>query len=204
MTYNSNGNPRIVWGPHSTFGSITGYKIYRANNEDGDPDPDPGDYSLEATVNSSTLSYVDTDVRLSDTEFDQTWYYVKAYYTHPKTQLTTYSSATNIVVAWYVEFYKSIGEQRSLISRHTPKLHQNYPNPFNPMTTISFDLPKESAVQLEIFNVQGKVISTLVNGTMDQGNHNVRFNSSGLPSGVYFYRLQTQEFTDIKRMLLLK
>jgi hypothetical protein len=83
-------------------------------------------------------------------------------------------------------------------------LKQNYPNPFNPTTTISFDLQKEGTVQLEIFNVQGKIVSTLVNGTMDQGNHNVRFNSSGLPSGVYFYRLQTQEFTDIKRMLLLR
>jgi hypothetical protein len=83
-------------------------------------------------------------------------------------------------------------------------LKQNYPNPFNPITTISFDLPKESTVQLQIYNLQGKVVSTLVNETMDEGNHNVRFNSSGLPSGVYFYRLQTQEFTDIKRMLLLK
>ncbi len=83
-------------------------------------------------------------------------------------------------------------------------LKQNYPNPFNPTTNISFDLPKESTVQLQIYDIQGKLVSTLVNERMDEGTHSVSYNSSGLPSGVYFYRLQTDEFTDIKRMLLLK
>ncbi len=83
-------------------------------------------------------------------------------------------------------------------------LRQNYPNPFNPTTNISFDLPEESSVQLQIFDIQGKLVSTLVNERMDKGNHSVSFNSDGLPSGVYFYRLSTKNFTDIKRMLLLK
>jgi hypothetical protein len=83
-------------------------------------------------------------------------------------------------------------------------LKQNCPNPFNPTTTISFDLPEGSIVQLQIFDVQGKLISTLVNERIDEGNHLVSFNSEGLPSGVYFYRLSAKNFTDIKRMLLLK
>jgi hypothetical protein len=83
-------------------------------------------------------------------------------------------------------------------------LRQNYPNPFNPTTTISFDLAKKSTVHLQIFDIRGKVILTLINKKMDKGTHSVQFNSNGLPSGIYFYRLQTEEFTDIKRMLLLK
>jgi len=83
-------------------------------------------------------------------------------------------------------------------------LKQNYPNPFNPTTTISFDLPKESFVNLQFYDIQGKVVSTLIDQTMDEGSHSVNFNSDGLPSGIYFYRLKTSEFSDIKRMLIVK
>lgn len=66
ITYNSNGNPRIVWGPHPSFSPISGYKIYRATDDDQNPEtePDSVDYSLLATVNSSTYTYLDGDVKL--------------------------------------------------------------------------------------------------------------------------------------------
>jgi hypothetical protein len=83
-------------------------------------------------------------------------------------------------------------------------LRQNFPNPFNPITTISFYLPKESYINLQIYDIHGKVVSTLINKTMDEGSHSVKFNSDGLPSGIYFYRLKTAEFSDIKRMLIIK
>lgn len=108
------------------------------------------------------------------------------------------------VVAWFVEFYKPFVKKEKSVSITDYKLNQNYPNPFNPTTNISFDLPEESSVQLQIYDIQGKLVSTLVNETMDKGNYSVSFNSDGLPSGVYFYRLSTLNFTDIKRMLLLK
>jgi hypothetical protein len=129
---------------------------------------------------------------------------VKAYYTHPKTQVTTYSLATNDVSAYFVSFYKQFGKRNNVMPKYTPRLYNNFPNPFNPTTTISFDLPNESTVQLQIYDIQGKVVSKLINKTLDEGSHSVTFNSDGLPSGVYFYRLQTQDFTDIKRMILLK
>jgi len=88
-------------------------------------------------------------------------------------------------------------------------LDQNYPNPFNPKTTISFSLPTTSHVTLEIFNVLGQQVTTLVDQTMGAGQHQIDWNStdqSGSPvaSGVYFYRLTTSEQTLSKKMLLLK
>ena len=204
MTVAGNDHPRIVWGPHPSFSPLTGYKIYRATTWWDDPPPDPGDFSLNATVNSSTYTYEDPDVKLDYYGSNITWYYVKAYYEHPKTHNITYSSATDTVQSDRVDFYKSIGKEKSIISNYYPKLYQNYPNPFNPVTNISFDLPEESSVQIQIYDIQGKLVSTLVNETMDKGNYSVSFNSNQLPSGVYFYRLKTENFTDIKRMLLLK
>jgi hypothetical protein len=204
MTVAGNDHPRIVWGPHPTFSPLSGYKIYRATTYGDEPPPDPGDFSLETTLNSSTYIYEDPDIVVDEDGSNITWYYVKAYYEHPKTHTITYSSATDTVHTDSVEFYKPIVKGKSIKSNYIPKLHQNYPNPFNPTTTISFDLAKESTVHLQIFDIRGKVILTLINKKMDKGTHFVKFNSNGLPSGIYFYRLQTEEFTDIKRMLLLK
>jgi hypothetical protein len=83
-------------------------------------------------------------------------------------------------------------------------LSQNYPNPFNPSTQISFSLPKAADVKLVVFDILGREVLTLVNEFRSAGNHNVEFNASALSSGVYFYRLETDNFTDTKRMLLVK
>jgi hypothetical protein len=83
-------------------------------------------------------------------------------------------------------------------------LEQNYPNPFNPATTIDYALGKAGNVKLIVYNVLGQKVATLVDGHMDAGNHTVLFNARSLASGVYFYRLETQAFTQTKKMLLLK
>jgi hypothetical protein len=84
------------------------------------------------------------------------------------------------------------------------QLFQNYPNPFNPETRIRFLLPKEQNVKLEIFDITGKNIRTLINEKMKEGMNEVKFNATGLPSGVYFYRIQTEGFSDVKKMLMIK
>jgi len=81
---------------------------------------------------------------------------------------------------------------------------QNYPNPFNPTTTIKFGLPEDSNVKLQIFNLQGQVVATLVDGNLPAGFHNATFDAASLSSGVYFYKIVAGNFTDIKRMLLIK
>jgi hypothetical protein len=83
-------------------------------------------------------------------------------------------------------------------------LSQNYPNPFNPSTTIMYELPKGSYVRLVVYDMLGKEVSTIVNGTRPAGTHTVQFDGSGLPSGMYLYRLVAGDFVTTKRMILSK
>jgi hypothetical protein len=83
-------------------------------------------------------------------------------------------------------------------------LYQNYPNPFNPSTMISYDLPVRSRVKLSIYNLLGQEVATLIEGEQEPGRYDVKFDASGLPSGVYFYTLQTPYFTKTNKMVLVK
>ncbi len=83
-------------------------------------------------------------------------------------------------------------------------LSQNYPNPFNPSTKINFAIPKQGLVTMKIYDVLGREVRTLVNEVKNAGNYTVDFNASELSSGVYFYKLESQGFSDIKKMMLIK
>lgn len=84
------------------------------------------------------------------------------------------------------------------------KLAQNYPNPFNPSTTIKFNIPRTTEVTLEVFNNLGQRVSTLVNGRMTAGDHEVVFEGSDLSSGIYFYRLTVDNVSQKRKMVLMK
>jgi len=84
------------------------------------------------------------------------------------------------------------------------ELSQNYPNPFNPTTTISFILPESSNVLLIVYNTIGQKITELVNEFQEAGFHTINFNGENLPSGIYFYRLETKNKVEIRKMLLIK
>ena len=95
----------------------------------------------------------------------------------------------------------------NILSSTIPKkynLFQNYPNPFNPSTNIRFDIPKSSIVKIVIYNNLGKVIEELVNTALSAGSYEVDWNASGNPSGIYYFRIETEEFTGVKKMILLK
>ena len=88
-------------------------------------------------------------------------------------------------------------------------LSQNYPNPFNPSSVINYDLPHNSFVTLNVYDIQGRLVRTLVNGSKDAGYHSVIFNGKNdtggqLASGMYIYRIITPEFSQVKKMLFLK
>ncbi len=83
-------------------------------------------------------------------------------------------------------------------------LEQNYPNPFNPSTTIKFTIPIKEYVTLKVFNLIGQEIQTLVDEEKTEGSYEIEFNASGLPSGYYFYRLQTGNRLETKKMILIK
>lgn len=94
-------------------------------------------------------------------------------------------------------------EEKEQIPAHFT-LSQNYPNPFNPVTIIQYQLPKSAQVNLEIFDMTGRKVKTLVNAVQPAGNHQVQFEAHGLSSGVYIYKLNAGAFTSVKKMLLLK
>jgi len=83
-------------------------------------------------------------------------------------------------------------------------LHQNYPNPFNASTVIYFDLPQAGHVVLDVYNILGQRVGTLTDQYMEAGSHSVTWNADGISSGVYFYRLQADDFVSTRKMTLLK
>ena len=84
------------------------------------------------------------------------------------------------------------------------RLEQNYPNPFNPSTKIEFAIPAQSKVEMKVYNILGQEVATLVNETLNAGNHAVTFDASRLATGVYLYRITAGSFVSTKKMLLLK
>jgi hypothetical protein len=83
-------------------------------------------------------------------------------------------------------------------------LSQNYPNPFNPVTNIKFSVPKSGQVMLKVFDMMGSEVSNIWNNFLSAGAYNVEFDASELASGVYFYRITAGDFTDTKKMILVK
>jgi hypothetical protein len=83
-------------------------------------------------------------------------------------------------------------------------LYQNYPNPFNPVTNIKFSLPQAGRVRLDVYNIIGEQVVTLIDKEMEAGFHNITLDGKSLTSGTYIYRIQTKDFSQTRKMLLLK
>jgi hypothetical protein len=87
---------------------------------------------------------------------------------------------------------------------HSYKLFQNFPNPFNPVTKIKYSIPEDDFVALNIYDILGNELKTLLNDYKQAGTYETEFNASNLPSGVYFYRIISGNFLETRKMLLLK
>jgi len=83
-------------------------------------------------------------------------------------------------------------------------LAQNYPNPFNPSTTIEYKLPEPSDVSIEVYDINGRIIAKLIDERQDAGSYRVTWNAQNCPTGIYFYKIQAQKFSQVKRCLLIK
>lgn len=94
------------------------------------------------------------------------------------------------------------GEQNVIPTEYA--FYQNYPNPFNPSTVIKYDLPKEGFVTIKICNILGKEVKTLVNDFKKAGSYNVTFDAGNLPSGIYFCRIKSNDFSAVRKLLLVK
>ena len=128
------------------------------------------------------------------------------------TGIQTFDS-TNSVTALISHFSNIIGSSSGSITavkeaaNNIPSqfaLKQNYPNPFNPSTNIIYDVPKSSFVQLNVYNILGQKVATLVNSINNAGVHNVTFNPGNLSSGLYIYQLKAGDVTLSRKMLFLK
>ena len=103
--------------------------------------------------------------------------------------------------------YKTLTTAAALQDGTVPEacaLFQNYPNPFNPSTTIRYGIPARSHVTLNVFNTVGQEVAELVRGEQDAGYHEVTFNAQNLPSGVYFYRLRAGNYSETKKLLIVR
>ena len=84
------------------------------------------------------------------------------------------------------------------------ELSQAYPNPFNPTTTLSFAIPVDSEVSLSVYNLQGREVSTLIDGNMDAGYHSIVWDANSYASGVYFVKMVAGEFVNTQKLMLIK
>lgn len=109
--------------------------------------------------------------------------------------------------AWGYKVYEKAGEITGIDDDELPAgfaLGQNYPNPFNPVTTISYVLPMPSGIALTVSDLLGREVRVLASGTKRAGTYEVIFNATGLPSGVYFYRLKAGTYMETKSLVLLR
>ena len=108
---------------------------------------------------------------------------------------------------WGIDYDALVGVKETAHTLTLPNefnLSQNYPNPFNPSTTIEFSLPKSEYIELKVYNILGKEVSTLVSKKLNQGNHTYQFDGKNLASGVYYYQLVAGDYREVKKMILLR
>jgi hypothetical protein len=137
---------------------------------------------------------------------------IDSYTTSPLLEIAGYREG-NTVHKWILGSSFQVLYQSYVITDAIPpgqsgtpafSLRQNYPNPFNPSTTIGYTLARRSHVTLSVYNTLGQQVAALINENQESGSHEVRFDGSGLASGVYFYRIQAGDFVQTKRLILLR
>lgn len=147
--------------------------------------------------------YVDTIRRSTDSTFT----FIATRGGNFKVTAYVYNSKDTSSISWNIhvvgDTILSLGEGEKLRPR-SYFIHQNYPNPFNPETKIKYGIAEDGKVTIELFNILGQKVSTLVNDFMKAGDYEVNFNGMDLPSGTYLYRISSGSFMQVKKMVLLK
>jgi hypothetical protein len=108
----------------------------------------------------------------------------------------------NFDITAYLPTPDGVDEQDNVVRKF--ELEQNFPNPFNPATDIRFNLSYGTQVTLDVYNVIGEKVATLINGNVKAGEHTAVFNGADYASGVYFYQLTAGDFVQTRKMLLVK
>lgn len=191
------------------------YELFRGYSTDCDAQPT---YTLVTTIPHTDTVFVDSSVVLYDPEH--------ATIANCPSDYLTYSYK---ILAKDTRGNRSLKSERGLVSGYSMtcsleddrpmsnngnlysdilptefSLKQNYPNPFNPNTNIQYDLPSDNVVSIKIFDVMGREITVLVNEYKPAGRYSIGFNGANLSSGIYYYKIEAGNFTQVKKMLLLK
>lgn len=188
---NQSSHPALSWNAYN--GTCLGYFVHR---------------KLTMDNTTQTTQYFTTSTSWTDNDFNftnprianaQAEYWVTA-----KLSDSEQSAGANHTFAtgqsWLA--WKIRGKNDDAI--YSYQLQQNYPNPFNPSTTINYELQKSGLVNLKIYNMLGKEVADLINETQEAGLHEVSFDASNLPSGTYIYKIQSGNFVQVRKMILLK
>jgi hypothetical protein len=137
-----------------------------------------------------------------DPRFKRSGVYTAKYQVKAVDAADLVSDFSNEVSVQYGDMYKMSVLAPGVVAEL--KLHQNYPNPFNPSTTLSYVLPEVGWTRLTVYDVLGREVAVLVNGVQQAGVHQVIFDASPLPSGVYYHRLQHNGRTLVGKMMLTR
>jgi hypothetical protein len=159
------------------------FSVYRSETQGFEPT------ESELIANTAEASYVDNSVVA-----DVLYYYVLAAVDFSDNM----SEFSNEVAAILTDVRQEGGVPTEFA------LNQNYPNPFNPSTAIKFAVPKISNVKIAVYDITGREIATIVDEQMNAGYYSIQWNASNIASGIYFYKLQTEDFVSVKKMILLK
>ena len=195
LATDASNHPRIVWGPYqenSMF--VQYYNIYKKKGTNN--------FSLLTTATGYEFTDVNEVIPTEPSTQVPVYYYIKAF---GQLAESNYESEPTNTVGINVRggFDKLL--QNSIDNLPNDYiLLQNYPNPFNPSTKISYSIKEEGLVTLKVYDVLGKEIATLVNENKATGTYEAEFNASQLPSGMYIYKIQSGQFSDVKKMILTK
>jgi hypothetical protein len=118
--------------------------------------------------------------------------------------LSLFEHADSAIAMWEKFNVLNIGGENLTQVPFLYRLSQNYPNPFNPITIINYELRMTNDVEVNIYNVLGEKVQTLVSESQVAGNHSIEWDATGLASGIYYYELKTANFRDVKKMIFMK
>ena len=188
---NNTSTPYEVKAYIKTKSSISNAKVYWTT------DTTQGFSSVNMTASADTFTAYIPNKPLGTTIY----YYISATSNSSKT-ITKPLPAPSGNFRFKIENSSGITGNNTQVKKYT--LYQNYPNPFNPVTKIKFNLPKNGFVRIQVFDIAGRLINTLINDFKFSGSYELDFNASNLSSGVYFYKMETIDYSDVKKMLLIK
>jgi 5'-nucleotidase/UDP-sugar diphosphatase len=189
------------YDPRQPVGQRVNLQSIRIN---GDPIDPTATYSL--TVNTGVVALLDfagvhaeNIALLPDFEYDVVRDYIKSLgVVRYRSEGRIRDNSVRCPHGWYLADAASVPPDQGV------RLYKNYPNPFNPSTRIAYELPVDSRVSLKVYNTLGQEVATLVNGENTAGRHEVVWDASNVPSGVYFYRIEANGASAVEKLLLLK